>query len=122
MIGTYWDEPPALPTKRSAMPAHQVNFVDFHESFSPKSNSLLNSLLPYFDLKLSDKPDFLFYSVFGFNHTDPRFNRCIKIWCTEENFRPDFTRCETRPSTTCGFVPRSFAASKPLGGSKPAFR
>lgn len=94
MIGTYWDEPPALPTKRSAMPAHQVNFVDFHESFSPKSNSLLNSLLPYFDLKLSDKPDFLFYSVFGFNHTDPRFNRCIKIWCTEENFRPDFTRCD----------------------------
>ena len=36
--------------------------------------------------------------------------------------RPDFTRCETSPSTTCGFVPSGFAASAFFGGSKPALR
>ena len=76
------------------MPKHRINFVDFHDSFSPKSNSILNNLLPHFDLEISDEPEFLFYSVFGFNHTHPRFGRCVKIWCTEENFRPDFTRCD----------------------------
>jgi hypothetical protein len=49
-------------------------------------------------------------------------SRCTTRSGESRTRRPDFTRCETRPSTTCGFVPRTFAASKPFGGSKPAFR
>ena len=76
------------------MTEFRVNFVDFHESFSPAGNHLLNSLLPHFNLRLSEEPDYLFYSVFGFKHAQPRFDHCVKIWCTEENFRPNFTRCD----------------------------
>jgi alpha(1,3/1,4) fucosyltransferase len=76
------------------MTAHQINFVDFHHSFSPSGNSMIQCLHPYFDLELSDRPDFLFYSVFGFTHAQPKYDHCIKIWCTEENFRPDFTKCD----------------------------
>ena len=76
------------------MPPHRINFIDFHGLFSPCGNSMIEGLRPYFDLELSSEPEFLFYSVFGTGHTRSQFNHCIKIWCTEENFRPDFTKCD----------------------------
>jgi len=76
------------------MHSHRINFVDFHTSFNVEHNSILGCLRPYFDLELSNEPEFLFYSVWGFKHHHPRFHHCIKIWCTEENFRPDFTKCD----------------------------
>jgi hypothetical protein len=76
------------------MPFHRINFVDFHPLFSPSGNSMIACLRPHFDIELSNEPEFLFYSVFGTTHTRPQFNHCIKIWCTEENFRPNFTKCD----------------------------
>ena len=79
------------------MPPDRINFTDFDKLFRPgvgKENNISGLLCPHFDLELSPEPDFLFYSVFGQQHAHPRFNHCIKIWCSGENFRPDFTQCD----------------------------
>lgn len=79
---------------------HRINFTDFDELFRPgtgEENNISGLLHHHFDLELSPEPDFLFYSVFGREkpqHAHPRFNHCIKIWCSGENFRPDFTQCD----------------------------
>ena len=41
-----------------------------------------------YDIKYSDKPDFLLYGPFGYRHMD--FNNCIKIFFTGENVRTDW--------------------------------
>ena len=41
-----------------------------------------------YDIKYSDKPDFLLYGPFGYRHMD--FDNCIKIFFTGENVRTDW--------------------------------
>jgi hypothetical protein len=72
----------------------KINFVDFCPEFSPHDCRLTQQLMPHFPVEISTKPDYLFFSVFGTSHRDPRFDRCIKILCLAENIRPDFTVCD----------------------------
>jgi hypothetical protein len=44
-----------------------------------------------YELTLSDRPDVLFFSVFGKEH---RRYRCRKVYYTGENRRPDWTACD----------------------------
>jgi hypothetical protein len=72
----------------------KVDFVDFFHTFSRTDNHMLKLLQPHFPLELSDNPDYLFYSVWGGKHSHEKYNRCIKIFCTEENVRPNFCKCD----------------------------
>jgi hypothetical protein len=45
----------------------------------------------YFPIEHSTNPDYLFISVFGTTHRNPRFDKCIKIAYLNENIRPNFT-------------------------------
>lgn len=66
----------------------KVWFCDFWKGFNVEDNYFVNLLRKDFDVKVSDnKPDFLFFSVFGDKYT--RYP-CIRIFYTGENIRPNF--------------------------------
>jgi hypothetical protein len=68
----------------------KINFSDFWPGFDKEDNYLVELLKIHYALEISDKPDFLLYSVFGNEHK--KFN-CTKIFYTGENVRPNFEEC-----------------------------
>ena len=68
------------------IPANQpikVKFTDFHQTFSYHRPSVVTGLFDkYYNICVSDDPDFLFYSVFGNEHE--KYD-CTKIFTTVEN-------------------------------------
>ena len=56
----------------------KVNFVDFWSSFDYKTFFLYRYLLRYYNVVISDQPDYLFCSSFGYNHW--KYKGCIKIY------------------------------------------
>lgn len=69
----------------------KIHFSDFWVGFKPDFNSFILFLKKYFDVELSDSPDFLIYSAYGNKHLT---YDCIKIFYTAENVRPDFNYCD----------------------------
>ena len=80
----------------------RVGFVGFHALFNPIWNHITLSLIHRFALDVSvpgpdghleNIPDFLFFSVYGHPHRDPRYDPCVKIFTCEENIRPPWGMC-----------------------------
>lgn len=70
----------------------KVKFVDFWEGFNFYKEITLELLRKNLgDVVESDTPDFLFYSVFGFEHL--KYD-CVRIFWTGENLIPDFNICD----------------------------
>lgn len=69
----------------------RINFCDFWPNFNKERNYLVELLKTRFTIEITDKPDFLIYSVFGNEHK--KFN-CVKIFFTGENVRPNFAECD----------------------------
>lgn len=68
----------------------KVKFVDFSsDAIKDKTMRILKK--NFHEVEISDKPDFLFYSVFGFEHL--KYD-CVKIFWTGENIQPDFNICD----------------------------
>lgn len=65
----------------------KINFVDF-PIFNYKKWFLYRFLSQHYELEISDKPDYLFCSCFGYSHW--KYQNCIKIFYTGENITPDF--------------------------------
>lgn len=65
----------------------KVKFVDFQSSFDPYNNFFIDRLKKNFNVEISDKPDFLFFGAYGYNHLD---YDCVRIMWTIENYVPDF--------------------------------
>ena len=61
------------------------------ENFDPFNNFIINILRKRYDVELSDKPDYLFYSV---NSRDYLNYNCVRIFYTAENLMPDFNICD----------------------------
>lgn len=75
-------------------PKIRLDFADFWypDTRIEKQNSDFYRLLSQrFEIELSDSPDFLVYSCFGQRHLD---YRCVRIFYTGENSRPDFDECD----------------------------
>ncbi|MGE5479216.1 MAG: glycosyltransferase family 10 domain-containing protein [Chloroflexota bacterium] len=72
-------------------PKIKIFFTDFWPKFKLEDNWLLDWLKPRYDVEITDKPDFLFYSVFGNNFR--RFD-CTRIIYIGENIRPNFKECD----------------------------
>lgn len=66
----------------------KINFVDFWPGFDYRSFFLFSYLSDYYNLVISEKPDYVFCSSFGYHHW--RYKNCIKIYYTGENLVPDF--------------------------------
>jgi hypothetical protein len=76
----------------------KIAFTDFWGGFENNptgmtefDNVLYKMLSEFYDIEISNEPDYLFYSVFGNNHY--RFKDCVKIFYTGENRRPNFDEC-----------------------------
>ena len=69
----------------------RIKFVDFWDDFVPENNIFYLLLAERYDVELSEKPDYLFYSVFGEEYLN---YDCIKIFYTGENQCPDFNLCD----------------------------
>lgn len=68
----------------------KVKFVDF--SSDAIRNMTMKILAERFPMvQESDNPDFLFYSVFGYEHL--KYD-CVRIFWTGENIQPDFNICD----------------------------
>jgi len=72
-------------------PTIKINFTDFWSTFNPQDNYFTSILSPYFNLEISEQPDFLIYSVFGNAYEE---FKGIRIFYTAENVRPDFRVCD----------------------------
>ena len=64
-------------------------FVIYRGIQDPKE--LRKILSKHYELVECDNPDYLFYSVFGYEHL--KYD-CISIFITGENFSPDFNVCD----------------------------
>ena len=69
----------------------KLNFVDFSGDFTSKNNFFLNLLNKYYDLEISNNPDILFYSNFGYEHLK---YKCKKIFYSGENNSPNYFFCD----------------------------
>ncbi|MFZ1037103.1 MAG: glycosyltransferase family 10 [Smithella sp.] len=69
----------------------KIQFADHHEGFDLEKNYFWDLLSAKYDLRLSNNPDILIYTGFGRFHVN---FRCLKIYWTGENRRPDFNQCD----------------------------
>jgi alpha(1,3/1,4) fucosyltransferase len=69
----------------------RLNFLDFWEGFDKTSNYFYKLLSQKYELIISDDPELIFYSCFGKDYLN---YKCIRIFYTGENIRPDFTGCD----------------------------
>jgi len=77
----------------------KIAFIDFWGGFENNptgmtnfDNVLYRMLSEFYDIEISNEPDYLFYSVFGNNHFN--YKNCVKILYTGENKRPNFDECD----------------------------
>lgn len=71
----------------------KIRFADIPlSSFGPENNWIINTLRERYEVEISDKPDFLFYSVFG--HEYLNYDNCVKIFFTGEISVPNFNECD----------------------------
>ena len=68
-----------------------VYFEGFWKGFDNENNFIINILRKYFDVIVSNQPEYLFYSIFNDNYL--KYD-CVKIFFTGENLSPDFNVCD----------------------------
>ncbi len=68
----------------------KINFSDFWPDFNYKENWITSYLTKICDYELSPNPDILFFSAFGKEYK--KF-KCLKVFYTGENRRPNFRHC-----------------------------
>lgn len=73
------------------MKSLKIKFVDFYGGFNPYDNFIINILKENYEVIVTDSPDYLFFSVFGYSHL--KYD-CIKIMFVGENIVPDFNLCD----------------------------
>ena len=65
--------------------------IFFEDCHYYQVNTILNTLKKKYKVNITNnKPDYLFYDVFGCNHTNQKYNNSIKIAFFTENQIPDF--------------------------------
>ncbi len=70
----------------------KLKYTDFWDHFDPKNNFITNALSKKYHIEFSDTPDYLIFSIFGYEHL--KFQNCIKILYSGENITPDFNLCD----------------------------
>lgn len=77
--------------------ALRINFVDFWQGFNKTDNYFYNLLDLRYKLEIDEhNPQLLFFSceMFGNEHNRYDRSKCIKVFYTGENVRPDFSTCD----------------------------
>lgn len=66
----------------------KINYIDFWPGFKKEDNFFSRILDKYYDVEISDNPDYVFCSCFSRKHF--KYADCVKIFYTGENIIPDF--------------------------------
>lgn len=66
----------------------KINFIDFWSDLVKTDNYFYNILRKYYDVEISEDPDYVFCSCFGNKHF--KYHNCVKIFYVGENIVPDF--------------------------------
>lgn len=69
----------------------KIKFSGFWGKFDENNNFIINILRKHYNVILSDRPEYLFYSVFSKDFLN--YN-CVRIFYTGENLCPDFNLCD----------------------------
>ena len=71
----------------------KIKFVDVWKNFGQgkQPNDFLDILQRFYDVEISDNPQYLFYSIFGNEHL--KYN-CVRIFFTGECITPNFNECD----------------------------
>ncbi|MBR4981581.1 MAG: hypothetical protein IKY94_03360 [Lachnospiraceae bacterium] len=69
----------------------KIKFTDFWPGFDSYNNFILEKFSDKYDIEISDEPDYVIYSVFGWDFLN---YDCIRIFFTGENVRPNFNLCD----------------------------
>tara|TARA_R110000751_G_scaffold90302_1_gene177341 strand:- start:12152 stop:13111 length:960 start_codon:yes stop_codon:yes gene_type:complete len=69
----------------------KINFVDFWSYFDKKDNPFFKILSQYYEVKIDNDPDILFYSCYGWDYLQ---YKCPRIYYTAENKAVDFTAAD----------------------------
>lgn len=72
-------------------PRIKLGYADFWQGFDPENDYFTRIIRRHYDVELSAQPDFLIYSVFGWQHLR---HRCVRVFYTGENVRADFRDCD----------------------------
>lgn len=70
----------------------KIKFTDFWLGFDNYHNAFVDVLKRKYNIVISDNPDYLIYSIFGYDHL--AYEDCVKIFYVGENFTPDFNLCD----------------------------
>jgi hypothetical protein len=73
-------------------PTISLGFSDFWGGFTPHDNYFRRLLSSRWNVKVSDRPEYLIYSCFGKQHR--RSDARVRIYFTGENRRPNFRHCD----------------------------
>lgn len=66
----------------------KIKFVDMPGEFDEQNNFILDILRERYTVEFSDRPDFLFYSVFGIEYL--AYRDCVRIFLDGEPVLPNF--------------------------------
>lgn len=69
----------------------KIKFVDFYAGFDKQNNEFLDVLSEQYEVIQCENPDYIIYSVFGYDHL--KYD-CIRIFFTGECITPDFNECD----------------------------
>lgn len=69
----------------------KIKFVDFWKDFDHNNNEFIDVLNEKYNVILSDNPEYIFYSCFGYEHLK---YSCIRIFYSGECFTPNFNECD----------------------------
>ena len=78
--------------KMQAMNKIKIFFEDFWQGFNKSDNFFTKVLEKDYEIVIDSNPDYLFFSVYGYNHL--KYRNCIKIFFSGENIEPDFNLCD----------------------------
>lgn len=68
----------------------KIKFIGFWNNFNIYDNCIYNSLKKYYNVIISNNPDYIFFSIFSFPYEVCNYD-CIRILVSQENYSPDFS-------------------------------
>lgn len=73
-------------TKRKTV---KIKFVGYWPGFKPQDNIVYRILLKYFEVEVSDNPDYIICSMFGNEYEYCNYPQ-VRVMCVGENYVPDY--------------------------------
>lgn len=68
----------------------KLKFIDCWLGHKPEGDKYYKILSKYYNVELSDNPDYIIDGGLGHEYTNPKYDKCVKLITIGENIVPDF--------------------------------